>query len=103
MSPSLEQRVRQHRSRVTVRAWEYRQRRHARGVWFRLRRALADANAAYVISEIDARQLVSEGCRPESVGADLEPSKLILFATVPVRLGGELLAAQCLALAPFPA
>lgn len=113
MSWSLEQRVRQQRSRVMVRAWDYRQRRHARGVWFRLRRALADASSAHVISDDDARQLLSEGCRPESVGAELEPSKLIFFATaerimrlpsaraVPVRLGGELLAARCLALAPF--
>ncbi|MGE5347167.1 MAG: hypothetical protein ACM3JH_14535 [Acidithiobacillales bacterium] len=98
---------------MLARAWDFRQRRHARGVWFRLRRVLADASAAWVISDDDARRLVSEDCRPESVGAELEPPKLILFATaeqisrlpsaraVPVRLGGELLAARCLALARF--
>jgi hypothetical protein len=98
---------------VLVRAWEYRQRRHARGVWFRLRRLLAHASTAHVISDDDARQLVSEGHRPEGVGAELEPPKLIVFATagriarlpsgrpIPVRLSGELLAARSLALAPF--
>lgn len=113
MRGSLEQRVRQQRSRVLVRAWEYRQRRHARGVWFRLRRLLAHASTAHVISDDDARQLVSEGHRPEGVGAELEPPKLIVFATagriarlpsgrpIPVRLSGELLAARSLALAPF--
>ena len=113
MSGPLEQRVRQQRSRVLVRAWGYRQRRHARGVWFRLRRVLADASTAHVISDDDARQLESEGFRSEGVGAELEPPKTIVFVTaeriarlvsarpIPVRLSGELLAARSLALAPF--
>ncbi|HEV8358624.1 MAG TPA: hypothetical protein VGX21_05695 [Methylomirabilota bacterium] len=49
MRDDLERRVRQVRSRVAVQAWEYRQRHHAKGVWMRLRRILADAQAAYVI------------------------------------------------------
>ena len=82
-------------------------------MWFRLRRVLADAGAAYVIPEDEARTLIAEGHRPEPVGQELEPPKLIVMASsariaqiasaqpVPVRLGGELLAATCLALTPF--
>lgn len=36
-------------SRAAVRAWEYRQRMHAKGVWFRLRRLLAESSAVYAI------------------------------------------------------
>ena len=113
MNPSLDRRVRQLRSRVLVRSWEYRQRRHARGVWFRLRRVLTDASAAYVIPADEARRLIAEGYRAEPVGAELEPPKLIIFVpaerlaqiasarAVPVRLNGECLLTECLALTPF--
>lgn len=113
MTPALERRVRQLRARVLVRSWEYRQRRHARGVWFRLRRVLADASAAFVIPLDEARKLIAEGHRAHPVGHELEPPKLIVFAqadrlaqiasarSVPVRLSGELLEAECLALTPF--
>ena len=46
---SLEYRLRQQQKRLLIRSWEYRQRRHTHGVWFRLRRVLANAGAAYVI------------------------------------------------------
>lgn len=113
MNPSLERRVRQLRSRMVVRSWEYRQRGHARGVWFRLRRVLVDASAAYVIPCDEARKLIEEGHRAEPVGDEIEPPKLIVFVSaervaqiasaraVPVRLSAELLAAACLALTPF--
>lgn len=113
MNPSLERRVRQLRSRVLVRSWDYRQRRHARGVWFRLRRVLADASAAHIIPCDEARKLIAEGHRAEPVGDEIEPPKVIVFAqaervaqitsarSVPVRLSGELLTAECLALTPF--
>lgn len=113
MSVALRQRLRQQRSRALVRSWAYRQRGSAHGVWFRLRRLLTDANAAYVISREEARTLLSEGYRAESVGSDLEPPKLIVFAPaeriakvptarrVPVRLGGEILTAEWLALTRF--
>ena len=113
MSASLERRVRQLRARALVRGWEYRQRRHARGVWFRLRRVLADASAAFVIPSDEARRLVAEGRRAEPVGYELEPPKLIVFAqadriaqiasarSVAVRLTSPLLEAECLALTPF--
>ena len=44
-----ERRLRELRSRVLVRAFDHRQRRHARGVWFRLRRVLALAREAYAV------------------------------------------------------
>ncbi|HEV8309662.1 MAG TPA: hypothetical protein VGW35_18520 [Methylomirabilota bacterium] len=114
MSDDLERRVRQVRSRVAVRAWEYRQRHHAKGVWMRLRRILADAAAAYVIPESEAERLVAEGFPPEPVGRELEPAKVILFLPaervarlagareIPVRLEVELLEAPALALVRFP-
>ena len=113
MTPSLERRLRQHQRRMLVRSWEYRQRRHAHGVWFRLRRVLADARTAHVISGGDARRLMAEGHRLAPVGGELNPPKLIIFAPpervariasarpVAVRLSAEVLAAECLALTPF--
>jgi hypothetical protein len=113
VNPVFERRIRAQRARVLVRSLDYRQRRHARGVWFRLRRVLADAGAAFVIPENEARLLIAEGHRAQPVGQELDPPKLIVMASsariaqiasaqpVPVRLGGELLAAACLALTPF--
>jgi len=113
MISSLERRVRQQRSRVAVRSWDYRQRHHARGVWFRFRRVLTDARTAYAISRDEALKLIAEGFRQEPVGSELEPPKLILFVPedrvaqigsaqpLPVRLGAELLGAKCIALIPF--
>jgi len=112
---STERRLRELRSRVLVRSWDYRQRRHARGVWFRLRRILADARRAHVIPREEALELIAEGYRPEPVGQELDPPRLILFVPeertaripsarpVPVRLEAELLAAECLALTAFDA
>jgi hypothetical protein len=115
MSGSLERRLRQLRSRVLVRSWGYRQRRHARGVWFRLRRLLADASEAYAIPREEAEALLALGQKSEPVGQELEPPKLILFVSalriarmasarpLALRLSADLLAADCLALVPFPA
>jgi hypothetical protein len=113
MSAALEQRARQYRSRMLIRAWDYRQRNHARGVWFRLRRLLAEASHVYVISSNDADELRAEGFRIEPAGHGIEPPKVIVFAPahrvarlasareVPVYLGGELLSGACLVLVPF--
>lgn len=113
MTASLERRLRELRSRVLVRAWNFKQRRHARGVWFRLRRVLAEASEAYAIPREEAQDLVAEGHRAEPVGQELEPPKLIIFAPaarvariasarpLAVRLSAELLTAECLALVPF--
>lgn len=113
MSAALERRVRQYRSRILIRQWDYRQRHHASGVWFRFRRLLADASRAYVVSPEDAERLRAEGYRTESVGALIEPPKVIVSAPahrvatlasareVPVSLGSELLSAACLVLVDF--
>lgn len=113
MAPSLERRLRQMRSRWLVRSWDYGQRRHARGVWFRLRRVLADASEAYDLPREEAEALVAAGYRAEPVGHELEPPKLIVFVpvariaqianarTLAVRLSAEPLAAEWLALVPF--
>jgi hypothetical protein len=113
MSDRLERRAREARTRALIRSWEYRQRHHAKGVWFRLRRLLAGARAAFAVPEAEARRLVAEGHRPEPVGEELEPPKTILFVTrerlegiaerreLPVRLGSELLAARFLVLVAF--
>ncbi len=113
MSEILERRARQIRSRWALRAWEYRQRHYTHGVWFRLRRMLADASAAYAIPEIEAHILLAEGYAAEPVGAELEPPKVFLFvpadrlariegaSALALRLDGELLAARHIALVPF--
>ncbi len=113
MMASQERRLRQMRSRLLVRAWDYRQRRHARGVWFRLRRLLAAAKEAYALDADDAGRLVAEGHHPEPVGLEFEPPRLLVFVPaerverlasarrLSVRLGAELLSAECLALVSF--
>jgi len=110
---SLERRLRQMRSRVLIRAFHFRQLRHADGVWYRLRRALADAREAWAISPQDARQLAAEGYPIEPVGGELAPPKQILRVPagrvaqapsarrIPLRIGADLLAAEGLALVPF--
>ena len=114
MSETAQRRLRQLRSRALIRAWDYRQRNHARGVWFRLRRVLADAEEAYAISAAEAHQLLEEGRMPVAVGSELAPSRPILFVSperarrlatarpLAVRLSAELLAAEALALTRFP-
>jgi hypothetical protein len=107
-------RLREMRSRMLVRAFDHRQRRHARGVWFRLRRLLTFASEAYALPRDEAERLVAEGHEPDPVGQELAPPRLILFlpgervATIAsarplvVRLSAEMLSAECLALVPFP-
>ena len=114
MADDLARRVRQARSRLAVRAWEYRQRHHAKGVWMRFRRILADARSAHVIPLTEAEQLLAEGFQPGAVGRELEPPKIVLFVPaaraarlidareIPVRLEAALLEAPALALVRFP-
>ncbi len=114
MTAAQERRLNEFRSRVTMRRFEYRQRHHARGVWFRLRRLLALSSEAYAVPREEGERLNAEGCRPNPVGWELAPSRLILVPAsraaqipsarpLPVRLSAELLAAECLVLVPFPA
>lgn len=77
-SARLHKRARRTRADAAVRRWEYRQRHHARGVWFRLRRLLADAKAAWRVSADDATLLIGEGIEPDPIGLALEPPMTIL-------------------------
>lgn len=109
----LRARAQRVRTRTAIRNWEYRQRAHAKGVWFRLRRLLAEAASAWSISEDEARRLIEEGYEPAAVGDELEPPKTLLLipgerlqaisdrSPVPLRLGPELLAERTLALVPL--
>lgn len=109
----LEARAKAARTAALVRQWRYRQRHLAAGVWFKLRRVLASAKAAYAISDGVAQQLLDEGYRAESCGKELAPEKTLLFvderrvSTIASRrelrvgLGPEVLAAPIIVLVPF--
>lgn len=113
MTAVQERRLRELRSRMLVRAFDHRQRRHARGAWYRLRRVLTFAREAYALPPEEAARLIAEGHRPEPVGRELEPSRVILFVPaerlakigsarrLAVRLNAETLSAECLALVAF--
>jgi hypothetical protein len=93
------------RMRSAVRRWQYRQRHLAAGVWYRLRRVLADAQAAYVITGEDLHRLLAEGYEPEACGMEIAPEKVLLFVDkervnglgsrrqIPVALGPDFLSA----------
>jgi hypothetical protein len=110
----LERRARDAKSRALVRSWEYRQRNLARGIWFELRRILADTERAFVLSDDVAAEVLHSGAKLEAAGARLEPKKRIMFVTadelsgytdireIPVNLGVDFVAARNIALLPFP-
>ena len=114
MNDVLRDRASKRASRIAVRRWEYRQRNHAHGVWFRLRRALAFAAHAYAVSDEEMDHLLAEGATLEPAGNDLEPRKRIVVVSseraaampgarrLPVKLSPELLAASNLVLVAFP-
>jgi hypothetical protein len=109
----LQRRIRERQARVLARAFEYRQRRHARGTWYRLRRALTLAREAYALPREDGERLLAEGYAVDPVGSELSPPRLIVqlpaerIARLPsarplaIRLNADLLAADCLVLVPF--
>ncbi len=109
----LHERVRRHRQRLAIQAWEYRQRDCAKGAWPRLCRVLVDAAQAYEISAEDLELLLAEGLEPEAGGGELHPPKRIVFVPaervlslesrcpIPLHLTPPLLGATCLALVPF--
>ena len=109
MTAAQRERVRRMQERAVIRSWEYRQRHHARGAWFRLRRVLVDAARAFVISVPDADQLEQLGVCPLPVGRELAPEKRIYFVTseqlerlgareIAVRLTNDFLQAEAIAL-----
>jgi hypothetical protein len=101
------------RSRALVRRHELRQLPYARGAWFRLRRLLAGATRALVVSPEQIEALRREGLAPSPVGAELHPEKAIICVTADRALGltvvrelrpalsAELLAATHLVLVSF--
>ena len=82
-------------------------------MWFDLRRVLADARAAFAISDEDADRLRADGHQPASCGIRLTPRKLIFFVDearlsalasrreIPVGLGPDFLAAGAVVLLAF--
>ena len=110
---TMHARARAVRAQAAVRHWTYRQRDLSAGVWFKVRRTLADADQAYAISEDDTRRLMTEGHEPESCGAQLAPRKNIFFADrmclstlasrrrIPVGLGPQFLTAPAAVLLRF--
>ena len=110
---ALEERVRHLRAQAAIRDWEYRQRRHAKGVWFRLRRVLADAQECWQIPPGEVPSLLDEGFEAQPVGHEIEPplKMFILPAArvavirgrrrIAVGLTAALLGAGCVALVPF--
>jgi len=110
---TLEHRARQVRARAVVRRWEYRQRRFAKGSWYRLRRLLADAQECWVAPGQAREQLLARGYRPVPVGHELAPAKDIFVVPVAeveavagarrIRVGltAELLQAACVMLVLF--
>ncbi len=95
-----------------IRSWEYRQREHSNGVWYRLRRVLVDAEQVWVIDETEADRLETGGHKPHSVGRELSPHKRLFYVTpeelatitgcrqIAVRLDAEFLGARSMALIP---
>ncbi len=113
MSDSLHSRARKVRAQAVIRAWEYRQRKHSKGVWFRLRRVLADAELAFAVPPFEIIRLEQEGYKQEPVGSEIEPQKVLLFVPaarieeIPekrrlrVALDAEFFAAPCVVLLRF--
>jgi hypothetical protein len=109
----LAARAREVRARAAVRAWEYRQRDLAKGVWVRLTRLLAGSESAWEIPCEAAAALEQEGYPRAPVGRELSPERTILVVPaerverlagarrLEMRLSAEMLAAPCLALVPF--
>jgi hypothetical protein len=106
-------RARETRSRAAIQLWQFRQRNLAAGVWYRLRRVLADAREAYVVSADEIQVLLGEGYLAEPAGRQLEPPKTIVFAeparvrglasrrSIRVALDHEFLTASSIVLVPF--
>lgn len=113
MTDQLHLRAQKIRERALVLAWQYRQRHHSQGTWWRLRRALVDAAEAWEIGDDDAGRLAEEGFEPLAVGREFAPPKRFFVATseqlealgsrrrLAVRLNADLLGARNVVLVPF--
>ena len=113
MTDARTRRIAKVRFNAAVRLSEYRQRNHAKGFWFRLRRELAHAKSAYSVSDADADAAVAEGFVEQPVGHECEPKKrmfvvpaerveaLATSRPLTLRLDQALLEARCLVLIRF--
>lgn len=110
---TLADRVKQIRSRATIRRWGFRQRHLGHGAWDRFRTALAMARDAYAIDELTLQTLADEGFPSDRRGEKLEPPREIVWISperaarlgapaLVVRLDAEMLASRHLALVGFP-
>lgn len=71
---TLQERARRASERAAIRSWEYRQRDHSHGVWYRLRRVLVDAESLWVIDEGEADRREAGGREAHPVGRELSPT-----------------------------
>lgn len=113
MRESAARALKEHQKRVLIRAWELRQFEHAKGSWYRLRRALAMSQAVYAVDDEDASMLEQRGLTPLAVGAEFAPAKRLFVVDqgqlssdlrlrpLRMRLNRELLAAKNLVLVPW--
>jgi hypothetical protein len=111
----LPARVKRQKQRIAVRRWEYRQRNTSKGVWLRLRLALAQSERLFAVSEEAMAALVADGFQPLAVGFELHPKKQLVVVPLaralhidgarelPVRLSADVLGAVNLVLVPFVA
>lgn len=107
------ERVKQVRARARIRRWEFRQRNLAHGAWHRFRLALAEARAAYSISEAELEALIEEGFAMDDRGNGLVPGKRLVWISekrarrlasahvLEMRLDAAMLATTEIALVPF--
>lgn len=114
MRESMARALKEHKKRVMIRAWEFRQLAHAKGAWVRLRHALAMSEAVYAIDDEAAQVLEQRGFAPLPVGSEFSPPKRLYrvdaaqlaseLARRPlhVRLDAALLAERNLVLVPWP-
>jgi len=109
----LQERVRAQQTRLLVRRWEVRQSATSKGTWYRLRRALAFADAVYAVDAATLAVLLAEGWKRAPVGDELEPTRDYVFVSrerasriasarpLKIRLSAELLAEPHIVLVPF--
>jgi hypothetical protein len=72
-------RIKEIRSRWTVKRWEFRQRNLAHGAWGRFREALAQAREAYAVDPAAIDALVGDGAALDPRGTGLEPARRIVW------------------------
>jgi hypothetical protein len=113
MHEAMLRKLKDHKKRVMIRRWEMRQIEHAKGTWYRLRRALAMTAAVYAIDDQQADALEHAGYASLPVGDELAPPKRLFQLTeqaldpaltrrpLRVKLDASLLGERNLVLVPW--